>query len=161
MDGIRLKVNEAEYSLAVKDDTPLLYVLRNELQLKCTKFGCGEGHCGACTVVVNGNAVQSCSVPLWSVRESDIQTLEGAGNPDAFPELARLKTLFIEEQAFQCGYCIPGIIMTIYAEVVTASEKPARQKIIETLSARNLCRCGTHMRIIRVLDRYLSETAIA
>ncbi|WP_368507450.1 (2Fe-2S)-binding protein [Bradyrhizobium lupini] len=143
-----LNVNGKVASITVDDpDTPLLYVLRNELGLHGPRFGCGLGQCGACTVHVDGTAVRSCVTPLSAVS-GRIVTLEGLGtasNPHP------LQSAFIEEQAVQCGYCINGMIMQS-ADLLARNPKPSEQDI-KTELASNLCRCGTHLRILRAVMR--------
>jgi nicotinate dehydrogenase subunit A len=143
-----LDVNGRSVSVAVDDpDTPLLYVLRNELGLHGPRFGCGLGQCGACTVHVDGAAVRSCVTPLSSVT-GRIVTLEGLGT-DAAPH--PVQQAFIDEQAVQCGYCINGMIMQS-AAFLARNPKPSEQQIKAEL-ANNLCRCGTHLRIVRAVMR--------
>jgi len=144
-----LSVNGFTVSVAVDDpDTPLLYVLRNELGLHGPRFGCGLGQCGACTVHIDGNAVRSCITPLSSVTNSKIVTLEGLGT-DEHPH--PVQQAFIDEQAVQCGYCINGMIMQS-AALLKQNPKPTEQQIKAEL-ANNLCRCGTHLRIMRAVKR--------
>jgi nicotinate dehydrogenase subunit A len=121
--------------------TPLLYVLRNDLQLKGTRFGCGTGHCGSCTVVMDGHAIQSCDTPLWSAAGKEITTVEGLGQGHP------LREAFLEEQAAQCGYCINGILMS-----ASTLKNPTDQEILKALD-RHLCRCGTHVRILKAIRR--------
>jgi nicotinate dehydrogenase subunit A len=143
-----LDVNGRTVSVAVDDpDTPLLYVLRNEIGLHGPRFGCGLGQCGACTVHVDGAAVRSCVTPLSSVT-GRIVTLEGLGT-DAAPH--PVQQAFIDEQAVQCGYCINGMIMQS-AAFLARNPKPSEQQIKAEL-ANNLCRCGTHLRIVRAVMR--------
>jgi nicotinate dehydrogenase subunit A len=143
-----LNVNGRTVSVTVDDpDTPLLYVLRNELGLHGPRFGCGLGQCGACTVHVDGAAVRSCVTPLSSVT-ARIVTLEGLGT-DAAPH--PVQQAFIDEQAVQCGYCINGMIMQS-AAFLARNPKPSEQEIKAEL-ANNLCRCGTHLRIVRAVMR--------
>src|SRR5258706_2201951 len=129
-------------------DTPLLYVLREDLQLNAAKFGCGLGQCGACTVLVDGEPVFSCLMPIAMVEGKKVTTLEGLGsaeNPGA------LQRAFIEEQAAQCGYCIPGVMMRA-AGLLKKTPNPSDAEIRDALLP-NLCRCGTHMRILRAVRR--------
>jgi nicotinate dehydrogenase subunit A len=145
----RLNVNGATVSVSVDDpDTPLLYVLRNELGLQAPRFGCGLGQCGACTVHIDGNAVRSCITPLSSVNGGRVVTLEGLGT-GAHPH--PVQQAFIDEQAVQCGYCINGMIMQS-AAFLARTPKPTDQQI-KTELANNLCRCGTHLRIVRAVKR--------
>jgi len=143
-----LNVNGTTVSVTVDDpDTPLLYVLRNELGLNGARFGCGLGQCGACTVHVDGTAMRSCITPLSTVA-GRIVTLEGLGT-DANPH--PLQQAFIDEQALQCGYCINGMIMQS-AALLARNPKPSEQEVRDEL-ANNLCRCGTHLRIVRAVMR--------
>jgi nicotinate dehydrogenase subunit A len=143
-----LDVNGRTVSVAVDDpDTPLLYVLRNEIGLHGPRFGCGLGQCGACTVHVDGAAVRSCVTPLSSVT-GRIVTLEGLGTAAA-PH--PVQQAFVDEQAVQCGYCINGMIMQS-AAFLARNPKPSEQQIKAEL-ANNLCRCGTHLRIVRAVMR--------
>ena len=141
-----LSVNGRTVSVTVDDpDTPLLYVLRNELGLLSPRFGCGLGQCGACTVLVDEAAVRSCVTPLSAVT-GKVVTLEGLGT-DANPH--PIQQAFIEEQAVQCGYCINGMIMQS-AALLKRNAKPTEQQVKAEL-ANNLCRCGTHLRIVRAV----------
>ena len=143
-----LRVNGRTQEVAAERNTPLLYVLRNDLGLKGTRFGCGAGHCGACTVLVDGNAVQSCDTPLWSAAGREITTIEGLGSA-ARPH--PLQQAFLDEQAAQCGYCVNGIIMSA-AALLQKTPRPTDAEIAAALD-RNLCRCGTHVRILRAIRR--------
>jgi nicotinate dehydrogenase subunit A len=143
-----LNVNGRTVSVTVDDpDTPLLYVMRNELGLHGPRFGCGLGQCGACTVHVDGAAIRSCITPLSSVT-GRIVTLEGLGT-DAAPH--PLQQAFVEEQAVQCGYCINGMIMQA-AALLGRNPKPSEDAVKAEL-VNNLCRCGTHLRIVRAVLR--------
>jgi len=143
-----LSVNGRTVSVTVDDpDTPLLYVLRNELGLHGPRFGCGLGQCGACTVHVDGAAVRSCVTPLSAVT-GRIVTLEGLGT-DTAPH--PVQQAFIDEQAVQCGYCINGMIMQS-AAFLARNPKPSEDEVKAEL-ANNLCRCGTHLRIVRAVVR--------
>jgi len=145
----QLNVNGVTVSITVEDaDVPLLYVLRNELGLHGPRFGCGLGQCGACTVHIDGNAVRSCITPLSSVVDRKVVTLEGLGT-DEHPH--PLQQSFVDEQAVQCGYCINGMIMQS-AALLAQNPKPSEQQIKVGL-ANNLCRCGTHLRIVRAVKR--------
>jgi nicotinate dehydrogenase subunit A len=146
--AISLKVNGATRSVDAEPDTPLLYVLRNDLELNGAKFGCGLAQCGACTVLVNGAATRSCVTPISRLGQAEITTIEGLGT------LAKphpLQTAFIEEQAAQCGYCINGMIMSA-VELLKNKPQPKEEDVRAAL-AGNLCRCGTHNRIIRAVMR--------
>ena len=146
--AIDLKVNGASRSVPAEPDTPLLYVLRNDLALNAAKYGCGAAQCGACTVLVNGKAVRSCVTPIGSLSNAEIVTLEGIGTAD---KPHPLQKAFIAEQAAQCGYCIPGMIMSakdLLDRKPNATEAEARAAL-----AGNLCRCGTNNRIIDAVLR--------
>ncbi len=134
-------------------ETPLLFVLREDFNLTGTKAGCLEGHCGACTVMINGKAERSCSVTIETLRSSEIVTIEGLA-----AELEPLQQAFIDEQAAQCGYCIPGIIMTAAAQL---KDKPnsSLTDIQEALN-ENLCRCGSHSRILKAIVKASKRTAV-
>lgn len=143
-----LNVNGIERSITAEADTPLLYILRNDLQLKGTRFGCGLGQCGACNVLIDGRNVQSCDTPLWAAAGKHITTIEGLGTPE---RLHPLQQAFIDEQAAQCGYCASGIIMSAKA-LLDRNPNPGEDEIRAALD-RNLCRCGTHTRIVRAIQR--------
>ncbi len=145
---IRLIVNGRQHDLPADPETPLLYVLRNDLGLAGTKFGCGLGQCGACTVLVGGNAIRSCVTPLSAVAGQPVTTIEGLGSPER-PH--PLQAAFIEEQAVQCGYCTPGLVMTA-AAFLGQTPRPSEAQIREAL-AGTLCRCGTHDRVVRAVQR--------
>ncbi len=144
----QLRVNGEVRDVTVEGETPLLYVLRNDLELSGAKFGCGLSQCGACTVIAGGTAVRSCSTPVRSVEGRDITTLEGIGS-ETKPHA--LQVAFIEEQAMQCGYCINGMIMTAKA-LLDRTPHPTEVQVREAL-AGNLCRCGSHNRIVRAVLR--------
>jgi nicotinate dehydrogenase subunit A len=143
---IVLNVNGAAREVTADPETPLLYVLRNDLKLKGARFGCGLGQCGACTVIVDGKAVQSCDVPVSAVVGKAVTTIEGIGTAD---EPHPLQRAFVHEQAAQCGYCVSGIIMTAKA-LLDVNPSPTDTELREAL-AGNLCRCGTHTRILRAI----------
>lgn len=149
---ITLEVNGRKHSLEVGPETPLLYVLRNDLRLNGAKFGCGLGECGACTVLVDGEAVLSCVTPVGRVAGRSIVTLEGLGTAEKPHPLQRA---FIEEQAAQCGYCASGMIMRSKA-LLDETPDPSEQQIRQAL-AGNLCRCGTHGSILRAVRRAAGE----
>jgi nicotinate dehydrogenase subunit A len=148
MARISLKVNGKTQVVDVDPETPLLYVLRNDLQLNGPKFGCGLAQCGACTVIMNGNAIRSCVTLVSAVQNQPVTTLEGLGSTK---KMHPLQQAFVDEQALQCGYCINGIIMTSKA-LLDKNPKPSDSQIKEAL-AGNLCRCGTHTRILRAVKR--------
>ncbi len=145
---MKLTVNDREHDIDADPDTPLLYALRDDLKLNAAKYGCGLGQCGACTVLVDGDAVFSCLTPLLVLDGKKITTLEGLGTADKPGPLQRA---FIEEQAAQCGYCIPGMMMRAQA-LLLKTPNPSDADIRSALEP-NLCRCGTHMRIIRAVKR--------
>jgi len=145
---IELDVNGTRHRLDVPGDTPLLYVLRNDLQLNGAKFGCGLGQCGACTVIVDGRAVFSCITPVSALEGRRIRTVEGLGTVEKPGPMQRA---FMEEQAAQCGYCIPGMMMR--AQALLESQPGADEAQIRKALTPNLCRCGTHMRILRAVGR--------
>ena len=147
-ETLKLRVNGIEREVRAEPATPLLYILRNDLGLKGTRFGCGEGHCGACTVLVDGKPLQSCDTPLWSAAGHEITTVEGLSQGGA---LHPLQQAFIAEQAAQCGYCINGIVMSA-AALLERNPDPNEAEIVAALE-RNLCRCGTHVRILRAIAR--------
>jgi nicotinate dehydrogenase subunit A len=146
--AVTLNVNGASREIDADPDTPLLYVLRNDLALNGAKFGCGLGQCGACTVMVDGKAVFSCVTPVMLLAGREIVTLEGLGTID---NPSPMQAAFIEEQAAQCGYCIPGMMMRAQALL---QEKPgASDADIRAALEPNLCRCGTHSRILKAVRR--------
>ena len=148
MATFTLKVNGEARTVDVDPDTPLLYVLRDNLALKGPRFGCGLAQCGACTVHVNGEAVRSCVLPIDALKDGAVTTLEGLGT-SAKP--SKLQQAFIDEQAAQCGYCINGMIMTS-AALLEKNKTPSESDIRAAL-ADNLCRCGTHKRIVAAVKR--------
>nr|WP_204262936.1 (2Fe-2S)-binding protein [Methylobacterium sp. BTF04] len=149
-----MNVNGQGITASLDDpETPLLYVLRDDLGLRGPRFGCGLGQCGACTIHVDGQAIRSCVTPISSLKPSQkIVTLEGLGSPEA-PH--PVQQAFIDEQAAQCGYCINGMIMQS-AALLSTNKRPSEDDIRQALAA-NLCRCGTHLRIVRAVKR-ASET---
>jgi len=146
--SISIEVNGRVRAVDADGETPLLYALRNDLKLKGARFGCGLGVCGACTVVIEGKAVQSCDISLAAVAGKRITTIEGIGSAD---RLHALQASFLEEQAAQCGYCTSGIIMTAYA-LLAANAHPTEAEICAALDG-NICRCGTHARILRAIKK--------
>ncbi|MDN4035605.1 (2Fe-2S)-binding protein [Massilia sp. YIM B02443] len=144
----RLQVNGKQHAVDTDPDTPLLYVLRNELELNGAKFGCGLGQCGACTVLVEDKPAMSCLVPVSSVGRRAVRTVEGLGTVD---KPGVLQQAFIDEQAAQCGYCIAGMIVQATA-LLERTPRPTDAQIRAHMSP-NLCRCGTHMRILRAVRR--------
>jgi nicotinate dehydrogenase subunit A len=145
---IRLTVNGQDHEIDAEPDTPLLYVLRNDLALNGAKFGCGLGQCGACTVMVDGAAVFSCLTPIALLPGRQVTTIEGLGTAASPGPVQRA---FIAEQAAQCGYCIAGMVMRTQA-LLARTPDPSEQEIRDGLNP-NLCRCGTHMRILAAVRR--------
>jgi nicotinate dehydrogenase subunit A len=140
---INLTVNGVQHALDIDPSTPLLYALRNDLRLHGAKFGCGLGQCGACTVIVGDQAVFSCLVPVSSIGTRPVRTVESLGTAD---QPGPLQKSFIEHQAAQCGYCIAGMIMRAQA-LLDRNPRPSERELREHMEP-NLCRCGTHMRIL-------------
>lgn len=145
---ITLNVNGSDHDIDADPATPLLYVLRNDLELNAAKFGCGLGQCGACMVIVDGEPVISCITPIVALEGRQIRTLEGLGTID---DPGPLQRAFIEVQAAQCGYCIPGFMIVAQA-LLEQNQSPTDQEIRQALEPV-LCRCGTHMRILRAVHR--------
>ena len=146
---VTLSVNGKSHRLDVESDTPLLYVLRDNLGLHGPKFGCGLAQCGSCTVLVDGRAVRSCTFAVGKVGPAKVLTLEGLGTSQKPHPVQRA---FIEEQAAQCGYCINGMVMQATAFLNARPSSPSEREIRQALQ-RNLCRCGTHQRIIAAVKR--------
>jgi nicotinate dehydrogenase subunit A len=153
--ALTLEVNGARHSVPAAPDTPLLYVLRNDLALNAAKFGCGLGQCGACTVVIDGTAVRSCVTPVSAAVGKKITTLEGLGTAEKPGSLQRA---FIAEQAAQCGYCVAGMMMSAKA-LLDRTPNPSEPEIRAALEG-NLCRCGTHNRIVRAIERAAKEKTL-
>ena len=152
MSVINLKVNGRPHTVDVDPATPLLYVLSDDLELRGPKFGCGLGQCGACTVIVKGQATRSCVTTVASVAGSDITTLEGLGTVD---KPHPIQQAFIDEQAMQCGFCINGVIMTAKA-FLDRNPKAADADIRQAMSGV-LCRCTANVRMLRAIKRYAQE----
>ncbi len=148
MNTIMIEVNGKPHVPSMPEQCTLLQCLREELDLKGPKLGCGEGECGACTVLVDGKPQTSCNLPLWDAQGKKITTLEGRGQ-SGMPH--RLQTAFIEENAGQCGYCLSGIITTAAALLVECPQ-PSRAQIVSALE-KHLCRCGAHERIVRAIEK--------
>ena len=148
MAKISLRINGKNQTIDAEPDMPLLYALRNDLQLNGPKFGCGLAQCGACTVIMDGNAIRSCVTPVSAAQNKSITTLEGLGTTK---KMHKIQQAFVDEQAVQCGYCINGMIMSTKA-LLDKNPKPTDGQIKEAL-AGNLCRCGTHIRILRAVKR--------
>ena len=144
--GIELEINGKTYGAEYPPDTPLLYVLREELRLTGTKYGCGEGMCGACTVLVAGTARRSCQIPVSAAAGKPIITIEGLGKDDA---LHPVQQAFLDAGAFQCAYCTSGMIMSSVS-LLRATPNPSDEQIVQSLQG-NICRCGTHPRIIEAV----------
>ena len=152
MSAITLNVNGTTHRLDVDPTTPLLYVLSEDLQLRGPKFGCGLSQCGACTAIVNGDAVRTCVTPVSRVSGATISTLDGLGtaeNPHP------IQKAFIDEQAAQCGFCLSGVILTAKA-FLDKTPKPSDAQLHEAMSGV-LCRCFTHQRMIRAIKRYAEK----
>jgi nicotinate dehydrogenase subunit A len=143
---MRINVNDLEHDVAADANTPLLYVLRNDLRLMSPHYGCGSGLCGACFVLIDGQPVASCDTPLWSVEGKKIVTLEGLSIGD---QLSPLQSALIEEQAGQCGYCLSGIIISA-AALLAKTPTPTEDQVRKALDG-NLCRCGSQNRIVRAV----------
>jgi nicotinate dehydrogenase subunit A len=155
MSMMTLNVNGRSHTLDLDPTTPLLYVLSDDLELRGPKFGCGLAQCGACTVIVKGQAIRSCVTPVGTVAGSDITTLDGLGtvqNPHP------IQKAFIEEQAMQCGFCLNGVIMTAKA-FVDRNPKATDEQIQRAMSGV-LCRCFTHVRMLRAIKRYAEGLAV-
>ena len=149
-----LTVNGAARIVDVEPDTPLLYVLRNDLDLKGPRFGCGLAQCGACSVIVGGNAIRSCITPVSTVENREVTTLEGLGS---VAEPHPLQAAFIEEQAAQCGYCMNGMIINAKA-LLDSNPDPGDDDIKRALDPI-LCRCGSHLRVVRAIKRAAADNA--
>jgi nicotinate dehydrogenase subunit A len=152
MKNFTVAVNGHHRQVKADPDTPLLYVLRNDLDLKGPRFGCGLGQCGACTVIIDGKAIRSCITPLSTVGSKEVTTLEGLGSTRA-PH--KIQQAFIDAQAAQCGYCINGMIMTAKA-FLDQNPRPSEDAVRRALNG-NLCRCGTHPRIVDAVMRAARE----
>ena len=152
--AVSLKVNGASRSVPAEPDTPLLYVLRNDLELNGPKFGCGLAQCGACTVLLNDKPMRSCVLLVSVAAKGNVTTIEGLGTPD---KLHPLQAAFIAEQACQCGYCGNGMVMTSKA-LLDANPRPTEAQIKQALNG-HLCRCASHNRIVRAVQRAAKELA--
>ena len=149
MTAISLKVNGYVHAVDVDPQTPLLYVLSDDLQLRGPKFGCGLAQCGACTVLLRGRAVRSCVIPVSAVKQEEVTTLEGLGTPE---KPHAIQQAFIDEGATQCGFCLSGVILTARA-LLDENPKASDEEIREAMS-NVLCRCFTHTRMMRAIKRY-------
>ena len=154
MAAISLKVNGQVHTVDADPQTPLLYVLSDDLHLRGPKFGCGVAQCGACTVMIQGEAVRSCVTPISAVKQQEITTLEGLGTPER-PHA--IQQAFIEEGAAQCGFCLSGVILTAKA-LLDSNPKASDEQIRDALS-HVLCRCFAHARMMRALQRYQGRHA--
>ena len=143
-----LDVNGRRHSVTADPDTPLLYVLRNDLGLVGSRFGCGTGSCGACFVLVDGKPMASCDLPIWSLKDKSVVTVEGLGGGG---NLHRVQEALIAEQAAQCGYCMSGIAVS--AAALLAQEKNPSEQQIRAALDKHLCRCGAHHRVIKAVMR--------
>ena len=152
MASISLQVNGRERTVDVDPETPLLYVLSDELQLRGPKFGCGLAQCGACTVIIQGQAVRSCVLPVGAVKQQEVTTLEGLGTPE---KPHAVQQAFIDEGAAQCGFCLSGVILTAKT-LLDENPKASDEQIRESMS-NVLCRCFTHTRMLHAIKRYQSE----
>jgi nicotinate dehydrogenase subunit A len=156
MSHISFRLNGVATDIDADPDTPLLTVLRGQLGLTGTHFGCGAGECGACNILVDDHAVTACDAPLWSVSGKDVTTIEGLGNAQNPHPLQRA---FITEQALQCGYCVSGILMSA-AALLKQNPNPTSAEVKAALD-RNLCRCGSHNRMVRAILRAAEELRAA
>ena len=153
---VTLQVNGRPVAVQGESGQNLLDLLRNTLQLKATRLGCGQGQCGACRVMVDGHAVAACETPLWAVEGKSVTTVEGLGQRSA-PHA--LQTAFIEEQAMQCGFCTSGILMSA-AALLQKKPQPTRQEVVQAIDG-HLCRCGAHNRVVRAIDKAAARLAAA
>ncbi len=151
-DSLAFKLNGKPVRLNVDGERPLLWVLRTDLELTGAKYGCGEGHCGACTVLMDGVAVRSCLYKVGDVRGKDIVTIEGLGKEG---KLHPVQKAFLEHDALQCGFCTPGMVLTAVA-LLANNPQPTREQIIRGME-QNLCRCGAHTRIIDAIEAAAGE----
>jgi nicotinate dehydrogenase subunit A len=141
-----ISVNGRRHEVHTEDDTALLYVLRNHLGLKGTRYGCGQSLCGACFVLVDGSPAYSCDTPVWAVEHKEVTTVEGLGTPEEPHPVAQA---MIEGQAAQCGYCMSGLVVSA-AALLTENDDPSEHEVRAALD-RNLCRCGAHNRVVRAV----------
>jgi nicotinate dehydrogenase subunit A len=152
MSSIRFRLNGVATDIDADPDCSLLSILRGQLRMTGTHFGCGANECGACTVIVGDAAVAACDTPLWSVADKDVTTIEGLGSPQAPHPLQRA---FIAEQAMQCGYCVSGVLISA-AALLRRNPNPTDREVRAALD-RNLCRCGSHNRIVKAVLRAAAE----
>jgi len=151
-ENISFKLNDKTISVNTEAQRPLLWVLRTDLGLTGTKYGCGRGLCGACTVIMDGMAVRSCVIPVGSVKDKEVLTIEGLANNG---KLHPIQEAFAKHDALQCGFCTPGMILNAYS-LLLSNPEPSRQEIIDGMEY-NLCRCGAHARIIRAIKDAAQE----
>jgi nicotinate dehydrogenase subunit A len=149
--SVRLEVNGTEHEVQADENTPLLYLLRHDLGLKGTRFGCGANQCGACHVLIDGHSLPACDTPVWAVQNKSILTVEGLSQGGA---LHPLQQAFIDEQAAQCGYCLSGILMS--ATELLEKQPDADEQQVRVELDKHLCRCGSHNRIVRAVLRAAS-----
>jgi nicotinate dehydrogenase subunit A len=154
-EHVEFTVNGVSVRVAAEPDTPLLYVLRNDLGLKGTRFGCGTAQCGACFVLLDGHPTPSCDTPLWSAAGKSVTTVEGLGGTGGLHPLQRA---FIEEQAAQCAYCTSGVLVSA-AALLRTNPRPSDEEVRAALD-RNLCRCGAHNRMVRAVLRAAGEGSV-
>ena len=147
MKTVQFELNGSPVSVAANEDEPLLWVLRQQLGLTGTKFGCGEGFCGSCTVIMNGEAVRSCTLPAIEADGSKVLTIEGLSSNG---KLHPLQEEFVKNDALQCGYCTPGMIMNAYG-LLLSNPEPSHEEVVTAMD-ENLCRCGAHGRIIQAIQ---------
>ena len=152
MPSISLKVNDHVHAVNVDPETPLLYVLSDDLELRGPKFGCGLAQCGACTVLIAGQAMRSCVVPVNAVKRQEVTTLEGLGSPE---KPHAIQQAFLDEGAAQCGFCLSGVMLTAKA-LLDEHPKATDEQIREAMS-NVLCRCFAHTRMMRAIQRYQKE----
>ena len=151
-EEISFKLNDKAISVYTDAQRSLLWVLRTDLGLTGTKYGCGKGSCGACTVIIDGRALRSCVIPIGSVKDKEILTIEGLAIDG---KLHPLQEAFVKHDALQCGFCTPGMILNAYS-LLLSNPEPSRQEIIAGMEY-NLCRCGAHTRIIRAIEEAAQE----
>ncbi|HXZ54241.1 MAG TPA: (2Fe-2S)-binding protein [Burkholderiales bacterium] len=152
-ERFRFTLNGVESTIEANPDTPLLYVLRNDLGLTGTRFGCGSGQCGACFVLIDGHATPACDTPLWSTAGKSVTTIEGLGRAG---RLHPLQEAFLAEQAAQCGFCTSGVLVS--AAALLAKNPGASEADVRAALDRNLCRCGSHNRMVRAVLRAAVRT---
>jgi nicotinate dehydrogenase subunit A len=143
---VRLRVNGETRQVTCRRDAPLLYLLRNDLGLRGSRFGCGLAQCGACMVLLDGHPTPSCDLPVWAAEDHEVETVEGLSGD---PAMQALQEAFLQRQAAQCGYCMSGILVSACA-LLRREREPGRPEVEEALQ-RNLCRCGSHGRVLRAV----------